>query len=45
MNNILTVMVDVKESNTEQLFKDNFDFVDITEQIKSVSKEIETTKE
>lgn len=45
LNNILTAMSNVKENNTEELFKDNFEFVDITEQIKTVSKKIETTEE
>jgi len=45
LNNILTSMTSVKENNTEELFKDNFEFVDITEQIKSVSKKIEVASE
>jgi len=45
LNNILTSMTSVKENNTQELFKDNFEFIDITEQIKSVSKEIETSNE
>lgn len=45
LNNILTSMSNVKENNTTELFKDNFEFVDITEQIKSVSKEIENVEE
>ena len=45
LNNILTSMTSVKENNTQELFKDNFEFVDIAEQIKSVSKEIETMNE
>ena len=45
LNNILTMMTEVKENNYNELFKNNFDFVSIKDQIKSISKKIETSEE
>ena len=45
LNNILVMMTDVRKNNAEELFKNNFEFVDIKEQIKSVSEKLETTEE
>ena len=45
LNNVLTAMADIKQNNTDELFKDNFEFVDFTEQVQLVSKEIEKEEE
>jgi len=41
LNNILKSMTEVKEKNTDNLFKDNFKFQDISSEIKNASKKTE----
>jgi len=41
LNNILKAMAEVKEKNTANLFKDNFEFQDISSEIKSISQKTE----
>lgn len=41
LNNILKAMTEVKEKNTANLFKDNFEFQDISSEIKSISQKTE----
>lgn len=41
LNNVLKAMTEVKEKNTANLFKDNFEFQDISSEIKSVSQKTE----
>lgn len=38
LNSILSVMGEIKENNTQELFKDNFEFQDLSEQVISVSQ-------
>lgn len=41
LNNILKAMTEVKEKNTANLFKDNFEFQDISNEIKKISQKTE----
>lgn len=41
LNNILKAMTEVKEKNTANLFKDNFEFQDISNEVKSISQKTE----